>query len=659
VNRHGHGGGQQAQGGSTVVLVGQPNVGKSVIFGRLTGKYAVVSNYPGTSVEVTTGQLRVGERTFTVIDTPGINSLHPHSDDERVTRDILLERRPDVIVQVADAKNLTRALTLTSQLLECGRPLVLCLNMIDEAEQAGVRIDIRELSRLLGIEVIPTIAPEGEGLAALKHALLAPRTGSPLVRYGRVIEERLERIGALLPRHPGWARGLGLMFLAGEPALEAWAERTYGAATLAAIRAIAAEASSRLVQLPEMVILKTRRARVQLVVARHLRQSARGGSRFAETLGRWTREPATGIPIFIVVMLGLYYFVGLIGAGVLVGFLEGNLFGEHLNPLVVRLFAKVPWPFLQRMFAGQFGLITMGLTYAFALVLPIVGTFFLAFGLLEDSGYLPRLAIMSNRLFRVIGLNGKAILPLVLGLGCDTMATMTARILESRKERFIVTLLLALGVPCSAQLGVILGLASYLSLAGFAVIVAAVGGSMLLVGWLASRFVPGAPSDFIFEIPPLRLPRLGNIALKTWMRIVWFLREATPLFLLGTLVLFLSAESGLLTLLERGLAPLIQGWLSLPVETTKVFILGFLRRDYGAAGLFALATADPPALSVNQTVVALTVITLFVPCVANFLVIIKEQGLRRALAIIGFITPFSFLVGGMINWALTVFGVVL
>ena len=184
------------------------------------------------------------------------------------------------------------------------------------------------------------------------------------------------------------------MFLAGEPGLEAWAARTYGAEALASIRAIAAETGARLVQLPEMVILKTRRARVQIVVTRDLRQAARGRSRLAETLGRWTREPATGIPIFIVVMLGLYYFVGLIGAGVLVGLLEGDLFGEHINPLVMRLFALVPRPFFYRMFAGEFGLITMGLTYALALVLPIVGTFFIAFGLLEDSGYLPRLAIL-------------------------------------------------------------------------------------------------------------------------------------------------------------------------------------------------------------------------------------------------------------------------
>jgi ferrous iron transport protein B len=237
------------------------------------------------------------------------------------------------------------------------------------------------------------------------------------------------------------------------------------------------------------------------------------------------------------------------------------------------------------------------------------------------------------------------------------MATMTARILESRKERFIVTLLLALGVPCSAQLGVILGLTTYVSFAGFAVVIVSVLGSMVLVGALASRFVPGAPSDFIFEIPPLRLPRLGNIAMKTWMRVVWFLREAIPLFLIGTFALFVAAETGLLTLLERGLAPLIQGWLSLPVETTRVFILGFLRRDYGAAGLFALATADPPALTVNQTVVALVVITLFVPCVANFLVIVKEQGAKRALAILAFITAFSFALGGVVNWTLRILGV--
>jgi ferrous iron transport protein B len=634
------------------VLVGQPNVGKSVIFGRLTGKYALVSNYPGTTVEVTVGNLHLGEKSFTVIDTPGVNSVHPHSEDERVTRDILLEKQPDVIIQVASANNLSRALGLTSQLLEFGRPMILCLNMMDEAEQAGVRIDTAALSRFLGIEVVRTVAPEGEGLAALRSAILAPRVGTPFVPFGKRVEEQLARIAELLPRHRGAARALGLMFLAGEPGLEAWAGRTYGAGVLERIRAVAGDAGRLFAQPAEVIILKTRRARVRIVVAKHLREDARRGSRIADTLGRWTREPATGIPVFIVVMLALYWFVGRVGAGVLVDFLENTVFAGHVNPAAVRLFAHLPWPLLERLFAGPYGLVTMGLTYAVAIVLPIVGTFFLAFGLLEDSGYLPRLAIMSNRVFRLIGLNGKAILPMVLGLGCDTMATMTARVLESRKERFIVTLLLALGVPCSAQLGVLLGLADYVSLAGFATVVLVVFGSMVLVGWLASRLLPGIPSDFIFEIPPLRLPKLGNILVKTWLRVVWFLREATPLFLIGTFVLFLAAESGALRALERGLSPVIGGWLSLPPETTSVFILGFLRRDYGAAGLYALARATPPVLTGNQIVTALVVLTLFVPCVANFLVMVKEQGVRRAFGILGFIVPFSLLMGGLVNWTL-------
>jgi ferrous iron transport protein B len=301
----------------------------------------------------------------------------------------------------------------------------------------------------------------------------------------------------------------------------------------------------------------------------------------------------------------------------------------------------------------------MGLTYAIAIVLPIVGTFFLAFGILEDSGYLPRLAIMSNRIFRVIGLNGKAILPMVLGLGCDTMATMTARILESRKERLIVTILLALGVPCSAQLGAILGLTMHVSAMGFLTVALVVFSQLLLVGYAAARLLPGGRSDFIFEIPPLRVPRLSNIIVKTYLRVIWFLREAIPLFLAGTLFLFLAAESGLLAILERLLSPITTGWLSLPPEITWIFILGFLRRDYAAAGLYELVRVDPPVLTANQVVVALVVITLFVPCVANFLVMIKEQGIRKALAIVAFILPFAFLVGGLLNWTLTFFNIVL
>ena len=638
--------------GPTVVRVGQPNVGKSVIFGRLTGKYANVSNYPGTTVEVSAGVITLGDRKFNIIDTPGVNSLHPHSEDERVTRDILLEKRPDVIIQVADTKNISRALVLTSQLLEFGLPLILCLNMADEADQVGISIRQKELSDTLGIDVIRTVAPEGEGMTKLTNAILSPRRGDAQTRFSPFMEKHIANLGGRLDDHRHCARALSLMLLGGEPDLEEWVGCTYGNETLAAVRGHIDEVNRRFVRPTGLIILKTRQAEVRKLTNRIVEQGLRRRSRLAELLGKWTREPLTGFPIFLVVMLALYYFVGKIGAGIFVDFLEGAVFGRYVNPAVERLVSQVPWEFFQRMMVGDYGLVTMGLTYAVAIVLPIVGTFFLAFGLLEDSGYLPRLAIMSNRFFRVIGLNGKAILPMVLGLGCDTMATMTARILETRKERLIVTILLALGVPCSAQLGAILGLTMHVSTAGFLTVALVVFAQLVLVGFVASRILPGRKSDFIFEIPPLRLPRLSNIVVKTYLRVVWFLREAIPLFLLGTLFLFLAAESGLLVVMEKILSPLTTGWLSLPPEVTWVFILGFLRRDYAAAGLYNLVRTDPPVLDANQVVVALVVITLFVPCIANFLVMVKEQGAKKAVAIVGFILPFAFLVGGLLNWTL-------
>jgi ferrous iron transport protein B len=641
------------------VLVGQPNVGKSVIFGRLTGKYANVSNYPGTTVEITTGTVSLGERTFTVIDTPGVNSLHPHSEDERVTRNILLDRRPDVIIQVAATKNITRALILTSQLLEFGLPLILCLNMSDEADQAGIGIRYKELSRLLGIDVIRTVAPEGEGLAALKKAILSPSAGAPQATFSPYIERRVDAVSALLDSHGYCSRSLSVMLLSGDPDLRKWVECAYGEETRKRIGTIVREVERHFRQPTSLIVMKTRQAEVKRLVSRIVKKGERRHSFLGELLGRWTREPATGFPIFILVMMGLYYLVGAIGAGVFVDFLEGTVFGGYINPAVISLVDHIPWKFFREMLVGDYGLITMGLTYAIAIVLPIVGMFFLAFGVLEDSGYLPRLAIMSNRLFRVIGLNGKAILPMVLGLGCDTMATMTARILETRKERLIVTILLALGVPCSAQLGAILGLTMHVSTAGFVTVALVVFSQLIIVGYAAARILPGSQSDFIFEIPPLRMPRISNIVVKTYLRVIWFLREAIPLFLIGTLLLFLAAESGLLSILEKALSPITTGWLSLPPEITWIFILGFLRRDYAAAGLFDLVRVDPPVLTANQVVVALVVITLFVPCIANFLVMAKEQGIKKALAIVAFILPFAFLIGGLLNLFLTVFNITL
>ncbi len=331
--------------------------------------------------------------------------------------------------------------------------------------------------------------------------------------------------------------------------------------------------------------------------------------------------------------------------------LENGFFGKIVSPAATRLAdAIVPWPLVRDFFVGPYGLVTMALAYSLALVLPIVGTFFIAFGILEDSGYLPRLAVMVNRIFKSMGLNGKAVLPMVLGLGCDTMATLTTRILETPKERLIVILLLALGVPCSAQLTVILAMLGGLSALALAIWAFVVLSVLFLVGKLAARVLPGRSSDFVLELPPLRVPRPGNLLVKTLARIEWYLREAVPLFVLGTAVLFVADRLHMIGWIERAARPVVTGVLGLPAETAPAFVVGFLRRDFGAAGLFDMARhgrIDP-----IQSLVAMVTITLFLPCIANFFMIVKERGWKTAGAIAAFVFPFAVAVGAALNLVL-------
>jgi ferrous iron transport protein B len=350
------------------------------------------------------------------------------------------------------------------------------------------------------------------------------------------------------------------------------------------------------------------------------------------------------------IILGLYYFVGVFGAQTLVGLMENKLFGGILNPFFINLFSYFPSIFIRDLFVGEYGIITMALTYSLALIFPIVTTFFLAFGFLEDSGYLPRLAFMVDRIFKLIGLNGRAVLPMILGLGCDTMAVLTTRILSTRKEKILVTFLLALAVPCSAQLGVTLGILGAISMTAVAIWLGVVLGVMFLVGFISSKVIPGRASDFILEIPPLRFPQIKNIIVKTLMRLEWYLKEAVPLFVLGTLILFMLDKIHILVALERASSPVVVNILGLPAKSSEAFILGFLRRDYGAAGFKALF--DNGLLDATGAIVAMTTITLFIPCIANFFIIIKERGFKTALGMTLFIVPFAIAVGGLLNLVL-------
>jgi ferrous iron transport protein B len=331
-----------------------------------------------------------------------------------------------------------------------------------------------------------------------------------------------------------------------------------------------------------------------------------------------------------------------------VDWLEGWLFEQRINPFFERLFAGLPWESVRALYVGEYGLLTLGLRYAVAIILPIVGAFFLFFSVLEDSGYFPRLALLLDRVFKRLGLSGRAVIPMVLGFACDTMATMVTRTLESRRERVLATLLLALAVPCSAQLGVILALLAGNPLAMTAWIVS-VGGTFVVVGWLGARLLPGAAPAFQMEIPPLRRPRLGNVVTKTVTRMQWYFLEVLPLFLLASVILWAMDLTGLFALMVRALSPLL-GALGLPSDAAHVFLLGFFRRDYGAAGLFDLSRRG--ALDQVQVAVAAVTLTLFIPCVAQLLMMVKERGMKTAMGMAALITPLAFGVGFVVNLVL-------
>jgi ferrous iron transport protein B len=674
---------------SQLLLIGNPNVGKSLIFGYLTNRYVTVSNYPGTTVEITTAKATIAGAARLVIDTPGTNGLIPQSDDERVARDILLSSPGADVVQVGDMSNIRRTLLLSLQLAEHDVPFTLCLNMSDEARERAAEVDPNALSQTLGIPVVATSALRRWNLERLKREALRAARSHIAASYPQAIEEAVAEIQALNAPHPAFghplpasrgegqvplrpaergegarsadegpwlSRGLALSVLAGDETLKPFLNPAH----LAQLDAIREQAQARMAQPLSYAIANARLTAVdQLLGASSVAQTMPRAS-FREWLGAITMHPVWGVPFLLGVLYIAYIFVGKFAAGTVVDFVQNVLFQQHINVWATKLVdattTKGPIGlFVRNLLVGEYGVITMALTYAIAIVLPVVIAFFTFFGLLEDSGYLPRLAAMLNRLFRKMGLNGKAVLPMVLGLGCDTMATLTTRILETRKEMVIVTLLLALGVPCSAQLGVILAMLAPLGIAGTLVWAGVTVGTIFLVGFLASKLVKGNAGDFILEIPPVRMPKLSNILIKVLARTEWYLKEAVPLFVVGTLLLYVLDALNLLVKLQKVMAPLVVSLLGLPAQASNAFLIGFLRRDYGAAGLFAMQKAHQ--LTPNQTVIALTVITLFIPCVANFIVMLKERGKKTGLAIAGFVLFYSFAIGGVMNAVFHLFGV--
>ncbi|MFZ5822764.1 MAG: ferrous iron transport protein B [Bacillota bacterium] len=577
------------EGARKIVLAGNPNVGKSAIFHALTGIYVEVSNYPGTTVDIAAGKM--GETG--VYDTPGVYGISAFNEEERVAREMILQA--DAIINVVDAAHLDRDLFLTLQLIDMGFPLVVALNMLDESKAHGMRIDLEQLSMELGVPVIPTVAVRREGIDLLKAAI-------PQARPGKPTEAIIARIPSAIPRADG------VMILEDDEATCA--------------RYKLRPAGSR------EEIYRLRRERADRIAERVVTESSQGVN-LVTRLGRWTLHPIGGAAILAGFLALMYQVLGVYVAQDVVGITEEIWMGEYYLPWVSDLVGRVlnPDSFVGQVLIGEFGLLTMTVSYLLGLLLPLVVGFYLFLSIAEDSGYLPRVAVLVDRLMIKVGLNGRAVIPMILGFGCVTMATVTTRLMGTKRERTIATFLLSLAIPCSAQLAVItamiapLGPVYALTFAGVLLLIYGLAGAAL------NRVLPGQSSDLLIDLPPLRLPRLGNVLQKTYLKSKMFLSEAWIFFAAGSVVISVMHVTGILRALQNGLAPITERWLGLPREAADAFIMGFVRRDFGAAGLFDMA------LTPHQVMVALLTITLFVPCIAAIMIMLKERGKREGALI--------------------------
>lgn len=604
------------EGARKIVLAGNPNVGKSVFFNALTGLYVDVSNYPGTTLEISHG--KYGKDV--VIDTPGVYGISSFNDEERIARDIILGA--DVVVNIVDAVHLERDLFLTQQVIDTGVPVVVALNMVDEAQRQGRKVNVDLLSDLLGVPVIPTVATRKTGLEELK-------AGIEMARSGHIDPELHSRLHYLHDRVGN--QGEALLILEGDP--------------IVAQRHGVEPGQDR-----EEIYLQ-RRARVNDIVGHVVTQTKEGAS-VGTLLGRLMIQPLTGIPILAVFLYAMYQFIGVFIAGDVVGFTEETIMIGKYEPFIRGLVGKyiAENSALGTILIGEFGVLTMTVTYILGLLLPLVIGFYLALSAFEDSGYLPRIATLSDRALSAIGLNGRAVIPIILGFGCVTLATIVTRLLGSERERRIAIFLLGLAIPCSAQMAVIAGLLTRVSGLYMTLYVLVIFTVLVVVGTLLNKILPGESTDLLIDLPPLRLPRIENVIKKTVTKSYHFLVEATPLFALGALLIGTFQVTGLLEVFQKVLQPLTVGWLGLPRETSTVFIMGFVRRDFGAAGL-----SEMPLTEI-QTIIGLITITLFVPCIASALIIFKERGRREAMIMWLTILALAFLIGGIVSQAYSLFG---
>ncbi len=570
-----------------IYLIGNPNVGKSVVFSRLTGVQVISSNYPGTTVEISEGYLRLAEEKIEVVDLPGTYSLEPTSSAEEVAVSLLKEYPIGeiAVINILDSTNLERNLLLTLQLVEEGFPVIACLNMCDDAVHRGIHINFQKLEEFLRIPVVSTCAVTGAGIKLLIERI---KEVAPVLRSKLSHEDRWKEIGRIIEQ-------------------------------------------------------------VQQLEHRH--HSIR------EMLEDASVRPLTGLIMAAGIIYASFKIVRFVGESIINKITDPvfiNLYQPVLEKLTLYWQEKGFWFHLligdlingKIDFKQSLGVLTTAPYIEFGMVLPYVISFYFILSLLEDIGYLPRLAILLDNLLHRLGLHGYAVIPMLLGFGCNVPAILSTRVLESKRERFIASTLISIGVPCVPLQAMIFGLLG--KFVGFYV-----GGGYLvlfslviILGLILNRTLTGYSPEFLMEIPPYRFPPLPMLAKKLYFRVKGFLIEAVPVVLIGVLGINILLYFKLFDIITNIFAPLINGLFGLPKQAIVALVIGFLRKDVAVGMLM------PLMLSAKQLFIASTLLAISFPCVATFIILWKELGFKGVIKSTLIMLSISIIVGGLLNLAL-------
>jgi len=631
-----------------IAIVGNMNVGKSTLFSRMCGGKTTGINVAGSTVTIRSGSIKGSTRTM--FDTPGISSIFSDNEDERASRDILLPLNDGHnvrgIIQVADAKNMKRSIAIALQYAEYGLPMLLDVNMIDEAPPRGIRIDIKKLAEILGVDVCKTIAREGMGVRRVMSSIADMKIPNKLVQYPDRIEQFLEIVGKLLKSSDISTRVVGLLLLAGDRGVEKYVKGKFGLGMLDQLKDLAEEYCREAPGSCMMLLTSLYHKKAGQIIDEVQKVTPSPRNPFLVQFGDWCTRVSTGIPIAVFILYVMYLFVGSFGATFLVDTINGIVFEGFLIPMAARLVEPIPSAFIRDMIVDpDFGILPTGVFLALGLVLPVLFCFYIAFGILEESGYLPRISILLDKLLQRMGLNGKSVIPLTMGFSCITMAILTTRMLDTKREKNIATFLLLLGMPCAPLLAVMFIILGRMPVSASVTVFGLIFLQIIIAGFLSNKILPGERIPLIMEIPPMRLPKIIQILKMSASKTYFFMKEAVPVFVLASLVVFLFERMGGLEVLGRVSEPVIKGFMGLPEKSVQVFIKTIIRRESGATEIQHLSSVYDNV----QLVVNLLVMTFLSPCINATIVLFKERGSKAGVAIMGTVMIYAVLIGSVVN----------